>query len=50
MFSQFLINEYNEPTRSDRSAHGGGIIEYVRRGIIRNRLNDFELKYFESIS
>ena len=50
--SKFLINEYNEPTRSNRSAHGGGgggVIEYVRRGIIRNRLKDFELKYFESI-
>ncbi len=47
--SQFLINNYNEPTRSDRSEHGGGVIEYVRCGIIRKRLRDFELKNFESV-
>ena len=46
--SQFLINNYNEPTRSDRSEHGGGVIEYVRCGIIRKRLRDFELKIFEN--
>ena len=47
--SQFLMNDYNEPTRSDRSAHGGGVIEYVRKGIIRRRLENYELKNFESI-
>ena len=47
--SQFLINGYNEPTRSDRSEHGGGVIEYIRCGIIRKRLHDFELNGFESI-
>ena len=47
--SQFLINNYNEPTRSDRSEHGGGVIEYVRCGLIRKRLPDFELQNFESI-
>jgi exonuclease III len=47
--SQFLINEYNELTRCDRSAHGGGLIEYIRSGIVRKRLKNFELKSFESI-
>ena len=47
--SQFLINNYNEPTRSDRTEHGGGIIEYVRCVLIRNSFPDFDLKNFESI-
>ena len=46
---QFLINEYNEPTRKDRSEFGGGIIEYTRKGVIRKRIKNFEMKNFESI-
>ena len=40
--SEFLINNYNEPTRSDRSEHGEGVIEYIRSGLTRKRLYDFE--------
>ena len=48
--AQFYLEEYYEPTRSDNSCHSGGIIEYIRKGIIRKRLNDFELKSFENIA
>ena len=47
---QFLIEEYNEPTRRDRSEYGGGVIEYTRKGVIRKRLKNLEMKNFESIT
>ena len=47
---QFYMNGYYKPTRCDRTETGGGIIEYVRKGLIRKRLEDFELKRFESIA
>ena len=48
--AQFFLEEYYEPTRKDKSCHSGGIIEFIRKGIIRKRLIDFELKHFESIA
>ena len=48
--AQFFLEEYYEPTRKDFSKYSGGIIEYVRKGVIRKRLPDFELKSFESIT
>ena len=33
--AQFFLSEYFEPTRKDFSCHSGGIIEYIRKGIIR---------------
>ena len=48
--AQFLIDNYLIPERSDVSKHSGGLIEYVRKGIIYKRLHDFELTSFESIA
>ena len=48
--AQFFLSEYYEPTRKDFSCHSGGIIEYIRKGIIRKRLDDLELNSFESIA
>ena len=48
--AQFFLYEYFEPTRKDFSCHSGGIIEYIRKGIIRKRLEDLELNSFESIA
>ena len=48
--SQFLLNDYQEPTRKDFKSNSGGIIEFVKKGVIRKRLKDFELKTFESIT
>ena len=48
--AQFFLEDYYEPTRKDFSKNSGGIIEYIRKGVIRKRLPDFELKSFESIS
>ena len=48
--TQFYLNQYYEPTRKDYSKTSGGLIEYVRNGIIRKRLPEFELKNFESIT
>ena len=48
--SQFLKDNYFEPTRKDKTKNSGGIIEYIRKGIIRKRLESLELKEFESIA
>ena len=48
--SQFFLQDYFEPTRKDNTRHSGGIIEFVRKGIVRKRLVDFELNEFESIA
>ena len=48
--AQFFIEKYYQPTRKDFTATSGGLIEYVRNGIIRKRKPEFELKHFESIA
>ena len=48
--TQFYLNQYYEPTRKDYTKNSGGLIEYVRNGLIRKRLPEFELKDFESIT
>lgn len=48
--AQFFLEQYYEPTRRDNSSHSGGVIEYIRKGIIHKRLTDSELKDFESIA
>ena len=47
---QFFMNNYYEPTRKDFNLNSGGLIEYIKKGIIRKRLPDFELLTFESIT
>ena len=44
--AQFFLEEYYEPTRKDKSCVSGGLIEYIRKGILRKRLLDFELTNF----
>ena len=48
--SQFLMENYFEPSRKDKTKNSGGIIEYIRKGIIRKRLESLELIEFESIA
>lgn len=48
--AQFFIENYFQPERSDVSSRSGGLIEYVRKGIIHKRMHDYELKHFESIA
>ena len=38
--SQFVIDQYEIRTRRDRSKNGGGLIEYVRQGLIFKPLED----------
>ena len=47
---QFCIENYYQPTRRDYTSTSGGLIEYVRNGIIRKGKSEFELKDFESIA
>ena len=46
----FMSDFYYEPTRVDLNGNSGGLLEYVRKGVIRKRLEKFELKTFESIA
>ena len=48
--AQFYLNQYYDPTRKDLTKTSGGLIEYVRNGIIRKRMPQYELNDFESIA
>ena len=37
--SQFQIENYELRTRKDRNKHGGGLIEYVRKGVVCKQFN-----------
>ena len=47
--SQFNIEGYGIRARRDRDKFGGGLIEFVRRGLICKRLRDYEPKYSECL-
>ena len=47
--SQFNVEGYEIRARRDRDKSGGDLIEFVRRGLIRKRLRDYEPKYSECL-
>ena len=47
--SQFNVEGYEIRGRRDRNKFGGGLIEFVRRGLICKRLRDYEPKYSECL-
>jgi len=46
---QFYIENYYKPSRKDFTSNSGGIIEFIKKGVVRKPLQDYELKTFESI-
>ena len=48
--SEFLLDGYYHPHRKDYSSNSGGLIQYVRNGIIYSHKPEYELTNFESIS
>ena len=48
--AQFLLQNYEIRNRKDRNSHGGGLIEYVRKGIICKEIVQSELDGHEIIS
>ena len=48
--SEFTLDGYYRPQRKDFSSNSGGLIQYVRNGIIYSLKPEFELNNFESIS
>ena len=38
----FLINNYQKPIRRDRNEFGGGLMQFVRKGVVSNRISTFE--------
>ena len=48
--AEFILDGYYRPQRKDFSSNSGGLIQYVRNGIIYSPKPEFELNNFESIS
>ena len=42
--AQFNIHDYEIRNRRDRDKHGGGFIEFVRKGFITKRMKEYETK------
>ena len=42
--AQFLLENYEIRNRKDRNSHGGGLLEYVRKGIICKEIDQSELQ------
>ena len=47
--AQFQISDYEIRARGDRNKYGGGLIEFVKKGLIRKRLKTFETVNSECI-
>ncbi|KAK3106046.1 hypothetical protein FSP39_011601 [Pinctada imbricata] len=47
--ADLLLQGYEEPFRRDRHNHGGGVMVYVKSGIIARRRHDLENQYDETI-
>ena len=47
--AQFNLDGYELGARRDRDKNGGGLIMFVKRGIICKRISDFELSFSECI-
>ena len=47
--AQFYLSDYEIRCRKDRDQNGGGLIEYIRRGVICKRLKQFESNVIEAI-
>ena len=47
--AQFNIHDYEIRNRRDRDKHGGGFIEFVRKGFITKRMKEYETKLSETI-
>ena len=43
----FLVNNYQKPMRRDRNEFGGGIMLYVRKGVVCNRVPILETRSLE---
>ena len=47
--AQFVIKNYEIRGRKNRAGHGGGLIQFLKRGIIYKRVKQFETVISESI-
>ena len=45
----FLINNYQKPIRRDRNEFGGGLMQFVRKGVVCNRASALESHAIEII-
>ena len=46
---EFLMNNYQTPMRRDRNEFGGGLMQYVRKGVVCSRVPVFEVSSLELI-
>lgn len=47
--AQFTIDGYTIRNRKDRTKNGGGLLEYIKRGVICNKINDYNTNYCETV-
>ena len=47
--TQFEIDNYEIKARRDKNCNGGGLIEYVRKGIISRSFSEYETPHSETI-
>ena len=45
----FLVNNYQKPIRRDRNEFGGGLVQFVRKGVVCNGVSTFESPNIEII-
>ena len=45
--TQFLIDNYEIRNRKDRNKHGGGLIEYVKKGVVCRQIKDLDVHNHE---
>ena len=45
----FLVNDYQKQIRRDRNEFGGGLMQFVRKGVVCKRVSSFERPNIEII-
>ena len=45
----FLMNDYQRPIRRDKNESGGGLMQFIRKGVVCNRVSTFECPTIELI-
>ena len=45
----FIVDNYQTPLRRDRNEHGGGLMQFNRKGVVCNRVPTLESEHLEMI-
>ena len=50
LFPQFYIENFEKRNRRGRDKDGGGLIEFLRKGVITKKLKEYETKVSQTIA